>query len=92
MTDLEPRIPLEHVATALGCSYRHALALVHCGALDAVDVRKPKAKRPCWSVSESSVKQFLEVRRRKPERTERAQRMRHTRVSAWARDVVEEDQ
>ena len=60
--DLEPRLPLERVATYLGCSRRHALALVQAGSLQAIDTRLPHSKRTRLTVSLSSLRAFQRAR------------------------------
>lgn len=42
----------------LGCSDDHVRRLIGDGALDAVDIRRPGAKRALWAVSTQSIERY----------------------------------
>ena len=61
---LETRCSTALAARYLGVTRRHVEKLVTDGALDAWDVRRPRAKRARWSVALASVRLLLAERHR----------------------------
>lgn len=74
---LEQRISTAFAAKYLGTTRRHIEKLVAAGALTAVDVRMPGAKRSRLSVTLSSVRSFIEKREIKSRTTRTENRETH---------------
>ena len=57
---VERHLDTRKVAEYLGCrGRRHVQLLIERGALVAIDIRAPEAKRSRWSVPWSSVREFI---------------------------------
>ncbi len=63
---LNRRVSVGIAKKMIGCSDDHVRSLIEAEELDGIDVRRPGARRACWSITIASIERFIRRRKKKP--------------------------